>query len=47
MVTKFDHNLVMAGIPSSKVTLRRSPRYVKETEGTFQLGIRPRMNLSH
>ncbi|QFS43748.1 hypothetical protein GXM_01221 [Nostoc sphaeroides CCNUC1] len=25
MFTKFDHNLVMAGIPSSKVTFRRSP----------------------
>ncbi|MEH1825728.1 MAG: hypothetical protein V7L22_10245 [Nostoc sp.] len=25
MVTKFDHNLGMAGIPSPKVTLRRSP----------------------
>ncbi|MEH2160680.1 MAG: hypothetical protein V7K38_06445 [Nostoc sp.] len=28
MVTKFDHNLVMAGIASPKVTLRRSPSYM-------------------
>ncbi|WP_392481835.1 hypothetical protein [Nostoc sp. C110] len=41
MVTKFDHNLVMAGIPSSKVTLRRSPRYVKQAKELFCWGLDP------
>ncbi|MBW4455760.1 MAG: hypothetical protein KME55_25350 [Nostoc indistinguendum CM1-VF10] len=46
MVIEFDHNLVMAGIPSSKVTLRRSLSCMKEAggEGAFQLGIQHPIN---
>ncbi len=40
MVIEFDHNLVMAGIPSSKVTLRRSLSCMKEAGGrrSFSVG---------